>query len=274
MLEVRKGAGRLERVVHDRGGGHGLDLVIDGGQLLVVGDHELGGGVGDVRIGGQHHRDRLAHIMHLVEREDRLIVERRAVERLRHHGADVLDGHHPVHAGKRAGGLDVDRADTPMRDRAAHDLAVEHAGQPQIVHVFGAARDLGGAFETADRAPDLSAADRPGCHQCFTPARSRAADQRAPDIDAHQLALVGGRSLPVRDGLRLIGGGIAGAAQHGVVIERAAPHGRLRARQPDRLLGRGADHDRVAVTDRRLRRDRARPRRRAPANHAPRGWCI
>ena len=34
---------------------------------------------GDVRVGREHHRDRLADVAHLVESEDRLVVERRAV---------------------------------------------------------------------------------------------------------------------------------------------------------------------------------------------------
>ena len=52
---------------------------------------------------------------------------------------------------------DIDAADAAMRHGAAEDLAVEHAGQAQIVDVFGAARDLGAALETPGRTPDLAA---------------------------------------------------------------------------------------------------------------------
>ena len=59
MLEVRKGAGGLQRIVDDRGRAYRLGLVIDGGKLFVVGldqPHRL---FGHVRIGGQHDCDRL-----------------------------------------------------------------------------------------------------------------------------------------------------------------------------------------------------------------------
>ena len=62
---------------------HRLDLVEHGRQLLVLGDDQRGRFLGDMRIGGEHHRDRLADIVHLVEREDRLVVEGRAVVRAR-----------------------------------------------------------------------------------------------------------------------------------------------------------------------------------------------
>ena len=79
MLEVGEGAGRLELLVHERLVVRGLDLVEDRRQFLVLGDDELRRLLGDVRIGGQHGGDRLADVMHLVDGEDRLVVERRAV---------------------------------------------------------------------------------------------------------------------------------------------------------------------------------------------------
>ena len=48
-----------------------------GAQLFIVGGDQLHRAFGGVRIGGQHDGDRLADIAHLVERQDRLIVERR-----------------------------------------------------------------------------------------------------------------------------------------------------------------------------------------------------
>ena len=82
VLEIGKRAGGLQRIVHDRLRGHGLDLVVHRGQLLVLGGDEMHRLFGDVRVDGEHHGDRLADVAHLVEREDRLIVERRAVIRL------------------------------------------------------------------------------------------------------------------------------------------------------------------------------------------------
>ncbi len=108
MLEVREGAGGLEHVVHDHVRCQRLDLVVDGGQLVVVGFDQLRGALGDVRIGGEHDRDRLADMAHLVEREDRLVVKRGAVIGLRDERADVLAGDDPVHAGKRPRRAGVD----------------------------------------------------------------------------------------------------------------------------------------------------------------------
>ena len=79
MLEVGEGAGRLELLVHQDLVFGRLDLVEYRRQLLVFGDDELRRLLGDVRIGGEHDRDRLADIMHLADGEDRLVVEGRAV---------------------------------------------------------------------------------------------------------------------------------------------------------------------------------------------------
>ena len=90
VLEIGEGAGRLELLVHEDLVVGGLDLVVDRRQLLVVRDDQLRRLLGDVRIGRQHDRDRLADIVHLVDREDRLVVERRAVIRLGDDLAHVL----------------------------------------------------------------------------------------------------------------------------------------------------------------------------------------
>jgi hypothetical protein len=37
-----------------------------------------------------------------------------------------------------------------MRDHAAKELGIEHAGQAKIVDIFGAARDLGAALDAQD----------------------------------------------------------------------------------------------------------------------------
>ena len=155
VLQVGEGAGRLELVVHDRLRGHRLDLVVDRGQLLVLGDDEVRRLLGDVRIGREHDRDRLADVAHLVDREDRLVVERRAVVRLGDDGADVVGGDHAVHAADRLRGADVDALDATVRDGAAEDLAVEHPRQAQVVDVLRAPGDLLPRLEPRDRAADL-----------------------------------------------------------------------------------------------------------------------
>ena len=68
----------------------GLDLVEDRRQLFVFGDDQLRRLLGDMGIGGKHHRNRLADIVHLVDRQDRLVVECRPVIGLRDDLAHVL----------------------------------------------------------------------------------------------------------------------------------------------------------------------------------------
>jgi len=82
VLEVGEGAGRLEPVVHMDVAGQRLDLVVDRRQLLVFGGDELRRLLGDVRIGGDHGRHRLADEAHLLVRQDRLIMKRRTVIRI------------------------------------------------------------------------------------------------------------------------------------------------------------------------------------------------
>jgi hypothetical protein len=62
------------------------------------------------------------------------------------------------------GNARVDRDDLRVRDRAAHDLAVKHAGQPQMVDVLDGAGDLLHAFEAWYGTRDLAqrALDRLG----------------------------------------------------------------------------------------------------------------
>ena len=93
MLQVGEGAGRLEHVVDQDIGLHGLDFVIDRRQFLVFGGDQLHRLFGDMRIAGQHHRDRLADMAHFVERQDRLIVKGRAVVGFRD---ELLDISSPV----------------------------------------------------------------------------------------------------------------------------------------------------------------------------------
>jgi hypothetical protein len=59
-------------------------------QLLVLRGNEVRRLLGDVRVGGQHHRHRLADVAHLVDGEDRLVVERGSVVGLGHQLPDVF----------------------------------------------------------------------------------------------------------------------------------------------------------------------------------------
>ena len=155
VLEIRERPGGLQGLVHDRLGGHRLHLVVHRRQLLVFGGDEMHGLLRHVRIGGEHHRDRLADMAHLVDCEHRLIVERRAVVRLRHHRLHFCARDDAMHAGNSARGAHIDALDASVRHRRAEDLAVEHARQPQVVDVLGAAGDLEPGLEARHRAADL-----------------------------------------------------------------------------------------------------------------------
>ena len=154
VFEIGKRAGRLEHVVNDDVGRHGGDFVIDRRQLVVLRADRLHGLVGDMRIAGQDHRHRLADMAHLVDRQDRLIVKRRAVIGLRNELLDVGSGDHPMHARHGARRRGVEAADAAVRHGGAEHLAVQHAGQAQMMGVVGAAGHLGAHFKPRDRLAD------------------------------------------------------------------------------------------------------------------------
>ncbi len=158
MFQVRKSPGGLEHVMHDRPRGQRLDLVIDRGKLVIVGGDQLHRLLGHVRVGGQHHGDRLAHMADLLMRQDRLVVEGRAVIGMRDERENVVDGDDAGDAGQRARRGGVDAADAAMRYGAAKDLAIKHAGKTQVVHIFGAPGDLLARLQPRDALADL------GCH--------------------------------------------------------------------------------------------------------------
>src|SRR5713226_6992925 len=64
---------------------------------------------------------------------------------------------------------------------------------------------------------------------------------RAAHIDPQQLALVGRRATHIGYRFGLVGSGVAGAPQQGVINRGAGQH-RLGAFEADRFLGRGAHH--------------------------------
>jgi hypothetical protein len=92
MLEVRERAGRLEHFMDDDLGFQRLDFVVDCRKLLVLRSNQLHRLVGDMGIARQHGGDRLADVAYLVDGEDRLIVESRAVIRLRDQLLYILPG--------------------------------------------------------------------------------------------------------------------------------------------------------------------------------------
>jgi len=156
VLEIGKSAGRLEHVVDDDVGLHRRDLVVYRRQFVVFGRDQLHRVLGDMRIGGEHHRDRLADVVHLVERQDRLIVEGGTVIGLGNDLVDVFAGDDAVHAVERTRRRGVDAADAAVRHGRAEHLAVQHAGQAQVMRIFGAAGDLGARFEPRQLSADFT----------------------------------------------------------------------------------------------------------------------
>jgi hypothetical protein len=133
MFEIGECAGGLERVVHNGRGRQGRQLVEDGRKLLVLCCDKRDGLLGQVRIFGQHDRDRLADIAHFLMGEDRLVMKCRPIVRIRNYVEHVLDRDHAENARELAGGTRVDLADAAMRDGAAENLPVQHSRRPKIV---------------------------------------------------------------------------------------------------------------------------------------------
>ena len=157
MLEVGESAGWLQFSVHQRLVLGRLDLVENRRQLLVFRYDLLRGLVGNMRITGEHHRDRFADKMHLPNGQDRLVVECRPVIGLSDDVQHVVTGIDGVDARHFAGGAGVHRLDAAMRDRAAENFCMQHARQLHQMSVFGAAGHLVAALKPRQGAADLSA---------------------------------------------------------------------------------------------------------------------
>ena len=84
-----------------------------------------------MRIGSKHRRNRLADVTHLSLGEDRLVVEGWAVVGLCDDRADVGGGDDAPHTGNRLRLTRIDATNAGVRDGAAANLGVQHAGQTQ-----------------------------------------------------------------------------------------------------------------------------------------------
>src|ERR1700752_5340277 len=156
MLEAGEGASRLELLVHDDKRGGGFPLVEDRRQFRIVDANELRGLLRNMRVAGKHHRDRLADVTHLVDRQNRLIVEGRAVIGMWDDLDNVVAGDDSVNAGNFECFAKVDVLKSPVSDGAAHDLAHEHAWQAHMMYIFGPAGDLGDGLQSRNGAANLS----------------------------------------------------------------------------------------------------------------------
>jgi hypothetical protein len=104
----------------------------------------------------QHDRHRLPDMAHLLVRKDGLVVEGRPVIGICNEAQDVLNGNDAMDAGELLRGARLDPADAAMRDRAAKDFSMQHAGKAKVVRVRRAPRHLGACFEARNAAADLS----------------------------------------------------------------------------------------------------------------------
>ena len=154
MFQVGKGARRLQHLVHHGFRVHRLDFVEHRRQFFVFGNNQLRRRFGDMRISGQHQRHRFTDVMHLVDRQNWLVVEGRAVIRLGDQFADVGRGVDRINARHclRRSNIDIEQA--RVRHRAAMDLAVQHAGEPQVVHILRFTRYFGARLDAGNRLAD------------------------------------------------------------------------------------------------------------------------
>ena len=121
----------------------------------MLGNYQLQRFLGDMRIGSQHDRDRFAHVTHLVDGQDGLVVKRRSVVGIRNNLDDVVSGNDAVDSFLRAGCTHVYLPDAPVRYRAAEDFPVQHPGDSQVMDILGAPRNLCASFEAPDRSANL-----------------------------------------------------------------------------------------------------------------------
>ncbi len=150
------GAGALEQENVALGGGVPIR---HRGQVLDVERNGRDGILGKLGAVGQDHGDGLAHIAHHGRRDDGLRIgsnrrigppKRNRRDRMR----QVLrrhDGPDPRHSQSRRR---VDRADTTVGDRAAHDRGVPLAFARQVIDILAAAAQEAQILETLDRAAD------------------------------------------------------------------------------------------------------------------------
>ena len=126
---------------HGRAVGHRLHRVDDDRQRLVVDVDRLAGVLGDVRVVGDDAGHLLALEPYLVGGQHGLGVVGQGRHPGQVAGRHHLAGQHQVHAGDVPGLAGVDRLDPRVRQRAAQDLHVQHAGQRDVVGVVALAPD-------------------------------------------------------------------------------------------------------------------------------------
>ena len=138
--------------------------VADAGQRVVVDLDQLGAVLGQRPAVGHHDGDRVADQAHGVtgqRREGRQQQVGRADRReVGGHAVEVGGGEHRPHPGHGQRLGDVDAPDPGVRERAAHEGGVQHAGQGDVVDVAAPAGEDARVLDPLD-----AGAGEPGDHQ-------------------------------------------------------------------------------------------------------------
>ena len=122
--------------------------------------------LGDAGAVGEHDGNGFADITYFGFRDHRLPERLEIRQRLqphrhpRHPVADILGGEHAMHAGERARGGDVDRAQAAVGDGAAQDRGVQHVLAHDVVDILPAPAQEARILQALDRAAD-ERVDRP-----------------------------------------------------------------------------------------------------------------
>ena len=119
MFQIGKGTGWLQLIMDVDIRGQRLDLVIDRGKLFVFGCNQLDRLLSDVGVAGEYRSDRLADEPYLLVGEDRLIMKRWPIVRVRQYLQHIVDGDDVEHARYFLRCVGFDRLDATMRHRAA-----------------------------------------------------------------------------------------------------------------------------------------------------------
>ncbi len=133
-----------------------LDLHLDGLERVLAARHAV----------GQHDRDRLADVAHLVVRDHRLLVGFELRQRLQPHRDDrraarhVGGGDHRMDAGPAQRRRDVERDDAAVRHRTAQDHRMQQSREDEIVDILTAAAQEAQILAALHRHPDVGVPHR------------------------------------------------------------------------------------------------------------------
>ena len=116
--------------------------------------------LGNSRVFGQHHGNRLADVAHLLIGDDRLLELPEGGQLVqpqwngRHGAAEIRRRYHRMDSSQRERSTGVDRPDAAVSERAAQDHRIEQAVARQIIDEFASAAEKTKVLAALDRAAD------------------------------------------------------------------------------------------------------------------------